>query len=196
MAPGCRVGWTCNRGSGARCGMRPYTAWSADGRSVEVEHPNPRRRFDERIRQNEYGCPEYIYRLLTGDFELAWASPILRVVRRLGPSRCQWVGYPPTQGNRGALSTRTCWALDGRRASLRDFYKTTEIGGPVTAGGVDASSLPTGSASAPTSSPRPAVEGGPSALTGHTSPRREASLKLGGGLNNSARPHPFSGGNQ
>lgn len=54
-----------------------------------------------------------------------------------------------------------------------------ENGGSHPAGG-DASPLCKQNASAPTSSPRPAVEGGPSALTGHASPRREASLETRG----------------
>ena len=80
-----------------------------------------------------YGAPPKIEALLGS--KSFFYFPILAAVGRLGPARCQWLGGGG--GNKGASSyksTPTCWALDGKRATLAELRGAADADGRQTKG--------------------------------------------------------------
>ena len=69
---------------------------------------------------NPFNAPPHIADLLEWPH---MGFPLLKEVMRLGPKRVQWIGRPENSGAYGALSTPTCWSLDGKRASLKELRK-------------------------------------------------------------------------
>ena len=79
-----------------------------------------------------YGAPPKIEALLTQHCE---TFPILLAVQRLGPGRVQYLeGRAPNNGNSGFRNHQTCWALDGKRATLAELRGAADADGRQTKG--------------------------------------------------------------